>query len=119
MLQSIPASRSHIFYSQPGPEDHAGVNFDTAGHLTVEMLAKLGVPHDADFYVCGPPVFMQNLTTGLSAWGIPPDRVYTEVFGPGKSHMPGVIDVSSKPPHPPAGVPCRELFVLFAEILTV
>jgi ferredoxin-NADP reductase len=104
LLQAIPASRSYILYSQPGPADKAGVDFNAAGHLTVEILDKLGVPRNADFYICGPPAFMQTLTAGLSAWGVPPNHAYTEIFGPGKSHMPGVIDASSKPPHPPAGV---------------
>jgi ferredoxin-NADP reductase len=114
LLQSIPGSRGHIFYSQPGPEDHAGVDFDTAGYLTVEMLAKLGVSRDADFYLCGPPVFMQTLRTGLTAWGVPADRIYTEIFGPGESHMPGVIAASSKPPHPPAGTSGQGPRVSFA-----
>lgn len=104
LLRTIRSSRSHIFYSRPGPEDHAGVDFDTAGHLSVEMLDRLGTPRDADFYVCGPPEFMRKLTTGLSDWGVPPNRAHTEVFGPGKSHVPGVIDASSKLPHPPASM---------------
>ncbi len=104
LLQIIPSSRGYIFYSQPGSEDKVGVNYDVAGHITVEIFEKLGIPHDADFYICGPPAFMQKLIAGISDWGVPPNRAYTEIFGPGKSHEPGVVDASSKPPHPPAGM---------------
>jgi len=114
LLQIIPSSRGYIFYSQPGSEDRAGVNYDAAGHITVEIFEKLGIPHDADFYICGPPAFMQKLIAGISDWGVPPNRVYTEIFGPGKSHMPGVIDASSEPPHPPTGMSGKGPRVSFA-----
>jgi len=114
LLQTIPSSRHYIFYSQPGPDDQAGVNFDTAGHITVGIFDKLGIPHDADFYICGPQVFMKKLVADISNWGIPSNRAYTEIFGPGKSHMPGVVDASARPPHPPAGAPGQGPRVSFA-----
>jgi ferredoxin-NADP reductase len=114
LLQNIPSSRGYIFYSRPGSEDKAGVNYDAAGHIAVETFDKLGISRDADFYICGPQAFMQKLIAGISDWGIPQNRTYTEIFGPGKSHEPGVIETSSKPPHPPAGVSSEGPRVSFA-----
>lgn len=66
------------------------------------VIEKLGVPVIADFYLCGPATFMNDLTAGLAAWGVDAKRVHTEIFGPRESITPGVIDATARPPHPPA-----------------
>ena len=43
-----------------------------------------GVPTDADFYLCGPGPFMDDIAAALTARGVAPDRVSTEIFGPGE-----------------------------------
>ncbi len=58
LLQALPHSRSQILYSRPGPQDRPGLDFDAPGHLSVTALKELGVPRDADFYLCGPPAFL-------------------------------------------------------------
>jgi len=98
LLQGLQYGRSYIRYSRPGPQDQLGSDFDAPGHLDVAALEQLGVPPDADFYLCGPPTFLRDLTTGLSAWGVSANRVRTEVFGPGESMTPGVAAVASRPP---------------------
>ncbi|HEX6556909.1 MAG TPA: MOSC and FAD-binding oxidoreductase domain-containing protein [Ktedonobacteraceae bacterium] len=102
LLQPLPHSHSHIFYSKPGPLDRPGRDFDTSGRLTTAALQEMGVPNDADFYLCGPSVFLQDLTSGLAGWGIPQERVHTEIFGPGEASTPGLVHTSPRPPHPPA-----------------
>ena len=39
------------------------------GAWTCARFEELGVPRDADFYICGPAAFMSDLTAGLSALG--------------------------------------------------
>lgn len=102
LLQALPHSHSHIFYSKPGPLDRPGLDFDTPGRLTLAGLQELGVPRDADFYLCGPPAFLQDLTSGLADWGIPRERVHVELFGPGEASTPGLVHTTRRPPHPPA-----------------
>jgi ferredoxin-NADP reductase/MOSC domain-containing protein YiiM len=114
-LQALPHSRSHILYSRPGPQDWPGLDFDAPGHLSVTVLKEIGVPREADFYLCGPPAFLQDLTTGLATWGVTTDRVHTERFGPGTSSTPGVVDdAPSLTPHLPAGSPGTGPLVSFA-----
>ena len=47
------------------------------------------MPRNADFYICGPSAFMSDLTAGLAAWGVAPDRIHTEMFRRRSVHYPG------------------------------
>ena len=102
VLRAIPDSRGFVVYSRPRPQDQQGRDFDTSGRIGVALLDQLGVPRDADFYLCGPASFLHDLTAALVAWGVPPQRVHTEVFGPGGSTTPGVVGAPVRAPHPPA-----------------
>jgi ferredoxin-NADP reductase/MOSC domain-containing protein YiiM len=103
LLETLPRSRRHVRYSSPAPTDRPAVDFDAPRHLSVSVLRELGVPRDADFYLCGPPAFMTGFTTGLEAWGVESNRVHTEVFGAGPSRTPGVAATPQRPPHQPEG----------------
>ena len=91
------------------------MDFDATGHLSVTVLKERGVPRDADFYLCGPSAFLQDLTSGLAAWGVTRERVHTEMFGPTPSSTPGLVGTApSLPPHLPAGSPGTGPLVSFA-----
>ena len=103
LVHALPHTRSRIMYSRPGPEDRLGLDFDATGHLGIPVLDELGVPRDADFYLCGPSAFLQDLSAALAAWGVATDRVHMEIFGSGESMTPGVSDAVVRPVHAPAG----------------
>jgi len=105
LLGVLPHSHSHICYSSPRPEDRAGLDFDTRGHMDLRLLQDLQVPRHADFYLCGPSAFMSDLTAGLTGWGIAASRIRTEAFGSAPPMTPGVAASPRPPPHPPAGQP--------------
>ena len=84
------------------------------GRLTVAVLEKLGVPREADFYVCGPPAFLGDFTAGLSAWGVAPNCIHTEIFSSGSSIMPGVNNAPRRAPHAPVGPPGNGPTISFA-----
>jgi ferredoxin-NADP reductase len=100
-LKALPRAHSHIRYSVPGPSERLGVDFDAPGRLGAPVLAELGVPRDADFYLCGPPAFMADLPAGLARWGVSSNRIHTEVFGAGPSRTPGIAATPRLPPHLP------------------
>ena len=102
LLQKLKYGRSFIQYSRPGPADQRGVDFDAAGHLLVSEFDKIGVPHEGQFYLCGPPAFLQELTAGLAAWGVTADHIHTEIFGKLDSITPG-MKAETHSPHLPAG----------------
>jgi ferredoxin-NADP reductase/MOSC domain-containing protein YiiM len=102
LLKSFAHGHSHIRYSSPDPEDRLGVDFDAYGRFDIGVLRELGVPRNADFFICGPSAFMSDLTAGLGAWGVATGRIHTELFGAGPSNTPGIATSSRRPPHLPA-----------------
>src|SRR5689334_2840112 len=103
LVQLLPHCRSRILYSRPGFADRLGFDFDASGRLGVPVLDELGISRDADFYLCGPTAFLDDLSAGLAAWGVATNRVHKEIFGPGKSLTPGISDEPARPVHAPAG----------------
>ena len=103
LIQSLPRGRAHIRYSQPRPEDRVGADFDAPGHVSSTVLQEMGVPREANFYLCGPTSFLRDLSAGLNAWGVSGTNIHIEIFGPGESITPGVVNAAASPPHPPAG----------------
>ena len=103
LLEALPHGHSHICYSTPDPEDRPGVDYDARGHLNIGVLQELGVPRDADFFICGPPAFISGLTTDLAAWCGGAGHIHIELFGAGPSIAPGVATTPHRPPHAPDG----------------
>jgi ferredoxin-NADP reductase len=102
LLKALPNSRSFIAYSKPDVEDQLGVNYDAAGHLSLATLQTLQVSQASDFYLCGPPGFLAEITQGLQSWGVADSRIHSETFGAESAITPGIAVNSSQPPHPPA-----------------
>ena len=103
LLVALRASHRCVIYSRPAPGDMLGQDFDRPGHLSLELLHEFGIPQDADFYLCGPPRFLEDFQKGLAARGIPWPRVHVEVFGPASTLTPGISNVAAALPHRPDG----------------
>ena len=81
--------RLHVCYSRPDPEDVLGRDYDSAGHLSIDLVQRLLPSADFDFYLCGPEPFMKALHDGLLAWSVPEARIHSEHFGPPAVLKPG------------------------------
>lgn len=101
LLSALPNGKSYVKYSQPGREDLLGSDFDAPGRLTTADIATLGIPDSAHFYMCGPPSFMEDLSSGLRTNGVPASRIHSEVFGSLPSITPGIKTGHSRMPHQP------------------
>jgi MOSC domain-containing protein YiiM/ferredoxin-NADP reductase len=101
LVGALSSGRSHIWYSRALPEDRTGVRYDETGHIDVPALERLGVPRDADFYICGPATFSRDLQAGLATWGVARDRIHSELFAGGPSLKPGVVGTVARAPHSP------------------
>lgn len=103
LLAGLPGAHSHVRYSSPRAADRLMIDFDAVGRLNADVIDELGLPRDADFYLCGPPAFMSDLTAGLERSGIMSDRLHSETFGPGPSVTPGIAGAPPRAPHMPKG----------------
>ncbi len=110
LLARLPAARSCVCLSHPDPGDE----YDAAGHLSGDLLRGLGLPPDADAYVCGPAAFLTAVTAALAEAGVSPSGIRTEVFGTQAALTPGIAATPARPPHPPAGPPGTGPEVSFA-----
>jgi ferredoxin-NADP reductase/MOSC domain-containing protein YiiM len=102
LLAALPRAHEHVFYST------------VDGRLTKEKLAGLGLPVSASAYICGPASFMTDMADALTAIGVDPARIHTELFGALASINPGLTGQAGKTPHQPPGPPGTGPLVTFA-----
>jgi len=59
-----------------------GTDFEAVGRIGLDLFRSV-LPFDAyDFYMCGPPPFMQGIYDQLRDVGTPDERIHAEAFGP-------------------------------------
>jgi ferredoxin-NADP reductase/MOSC domain-containing protein YiiM len=113
LLGRLGSAHSIVYYTTPrhplAPD--SGVR---AGRLTADVVAGLGLPAEANAYVCGPEPFMDDVAVALAGVGIAPARIHTERFGSRSPINPGVVGTDAPPPHQPPGPPGPGPAVTFA-----
>jgi len=114
LLAALTRGHRYVCYSRPGPVDVAGRDYQTAGRLSASVLAGLGLPPDADAYICGPAAFMAETSAALVDLGVDRARVRTEIFGAAPSSTPGIAAAAARPPHSPTREPGDGPEVAFA-----
>jgi ferredoxin-NADP reductase/MOSC domain-containing protein YiiM len=113
LLTALPNGHRITAYSRPGADDVLGDTFDRAGRITIETIGTAEIPADADYYICGPTGFMHELSAGLAAGGVPPERISMEIFGTVEASRNNVL--GDRPaPHQPAGPPGQGPVVTFS-----
>ncbi|MFF8726828.1 MOSC domain-containing protein [Streptomyces sp. NPDC015171] len=101
LLARLPHAHEHIYLTAEAPRpDTAHI---TRGRPTADSLRALGIPADADAYLCGPDAFMDDLGGLLRALGLPPERIHTERFSALPAINPGVTPAATVRPHQPPG----------------
>ncbi len=71
------------FVECPSSSDRPGVTYDAARRLNADDLNAIATRHeDADYYLCGPPGFMQSVYDDLVVCGVDDTRIFAEAFGP-------------------------------------
>jgi ferredoxin-NADP reductase/MOSC domain-containing protein YiiM/ferredoxin len=104
LLKALKQAHVCNIYSQPSAEDRVGTDYDEKGHLSLSLLQQLGVPTQAQFYLCGPAGYLNDTQAMLSALGVDAPRIHVEVFGAAPPLSPGVVDRHARPPHLPDGM---------------
>jgi ferredoxin-NADP reductase len=114
LMLALSHSRSYVCYSTPGSRDKMGEDFDAAGRLSRSVFDEVGIPREADVYLCGPPRFMADMKEALAVLGVAPERVHVELFNGSESMTPGVVRASTRAPHLPKDDANTGLLVSFA-----
>lgn len=86
------------FISRPAGNEVEGDDFDVAGRITVDLLRQSLPLDDYDFYLCGPPGFMQSTYDMVRSLGARDSRIFAEGFGPATlTRRPDAGQVAKKP----------------------
>jgi ferredoxin-NADP reductase/MOSC domain-containing protein YiiM len=101
LMLALPNGRNYVCYSRPGSQDQKGEDFDAIGHISRSIFDEVGLPREADVYICGPTSFMAEMKEVLAGLGVPPARIYLELFKGSESMTPGVVGASTRAPHLP------------------
>ncbi|MFD8721306.1 MOSC domain-containing protein [Streptomyces sp. NPDC059629] len=112
LLAQLPGAHAHIYYTAETPRP--GEEHITRGRPTALSLAALGIPADADAYLCGPTAFMDDLGGILRDHGLRPERIHTERFSALAAVNPGVTPTAAVRPHQPSGLPGTGPLITFA-----
>ena len=73
---------THCRYSEPAQQNMVRRPTDSTGMIDAALIESLVPEKNADYYFCGPKVFMVNIYHQLLEWGIPASQVHFEFFGP-------------------------------------
>jgi MOSC domain-containing protein YiiM/ferredoxin-NADP reductase/ferredoxin len=112
---SLPHGRSFVCYSRPDAHDEIGKGFEAAGRLSQAVLNEVGLPRDADVYLCGPNPFMTDMKATLATLGVKPERIHVEIFNGSESLTPGVVTAGpARAPHQPKNATNTGPLVSFA-----
>lgn len=86
-----------------------GIDYDAAGRIDMALLTRHLPFNDYDFYLCGPPLFVQALYDGLRGYSIADERIQAEAFGPSSlrrhSDAAAIVPVPTRPPPSTRPVP--------------
>jgi ferredoxin-NADP reductase/MOSC domain-containing protein YiiM len=102
LLAMLPAAHRVVFHAAPEATSDDGA-FDLQGRLTPARLGELDLPTDGDYYVCGPPAFMDAIGGAVLASGVRPERLRTERFGGNDVATSGIVATARRAPHTPDG----------------
>ena len=93
LAADYPCLNVHVRYSQPSEDDIEGENYDSTGHVDIDLVKSLLPLDDYEFYMCGPPPFMESLYEGLKDLSVADERIHYEFFGAGVTllrEQPGI-----------------------------
>src|SRR5262249_46817748 len=86
-------------FSNPAKtEGTMGQDFDATGHLSRSVFDEVGLPREADVYLCGPTRFMADMKEALAAMDVAPERIHVEIFNGSEPMTPGVVGTVARAP---------------------
>jgi ferredoxin-NADP reductase/MOSC domain-containing protein YiiM len=102
LVQRLPRANTHVSYSRPRESDRVGIDYTASGRLSADVFGAVGLPRNAEAYLCGPKSFIEDLSAALAYYGLGPAHIHVEIFGADTPLTPGITE-AVKRPHPPDG----------------
>lgn len=93
----------------PETDSLKGRDYDLQGRIDMALLQAALPFGDHDFYLCGPPPFMQALYDGLRDQRVADERIHAEAFGP--ASLQRRLDLAAIQPAQPALAPVAQVDV--------
>ena len=81
IISENPQVHRAVFYEEVTKKDKKGVDYDFKGRADLHKIKEQAVLPDADYYICGPKLFMNAQSNSLKDLGVKEDRIHMEVFG--------------------------------------
>ena len=78
----------HLCYSKPDQNDAEGIDYQHHTRVDIPLLRATLKFRRHQFYVCGPKPMMESMVPGLEEWGVDPEDIYYESFGPASLSKP-------------------------------
>jgi len=91
---SLPRLCVFNYYSAPLDVDRAGIDYDSRGFISADVISDSLVARRARFYLCGPEPMMKVITDGLMKRGVPRFDIFKEAF-----RSPGRLNVDPNQRH--------------------
>ena len=101
LMLALPHGRSYVCYSRPALRDTPDEALDATGHLSRSVFGEIGVPREADAYLCGPAGFMADMKEALASLGVAAGRIHVELFNGSAPITPGVVGATQRVSHLP------------------
>ncbi len=83
------------YYSVLGQIDEKAapeVDFQHVGRMTTKFMQSIMPADDSDYYLCGPPAFMQNMYDLLRDLNVVDQRIHAKEFGPASLRRENGVD---------------------------
>ncbi|TPL46416.1 2Fe-2S iron-sulfur cluster-binding protein [Mesorhizobium sp. B2-4-6] len=100
LVATRPGLIAHYCYRSPSELDRTERRFHSEGMISRDVLQRLLPIDDYDFYLCGPPPFMQAIYGLLRGLGVPKHRIAYEFFGPATVLEPDAVRAPPVPVQP-------------------
>ena len=80
LLRALTHGRSYVCYSRPDSGDKHWRGFRCYRPPVAIGAREVGVPREADIYLCGPTRFMADMKVALAGLGVAPERIHARNF---------------------------------------
>jgi uncharacterized protein len=80
LVSKRPGIQAHTAYSAPSDCDKLGLDYDSEGRVSGELISSIVSAPGAHYFLCGPTQFMAQVQEHLEKNGVLADQIFTESF---------------------------------------